>query len=107
MSNQNKNIVLPLSRQTVIEAAQALHRLSAPQSKLFTKENENQKSTDEAFLNTVLRQHASEFFGAWFAANDEYQPLVNGLAAVLRRSAGINGAIAAQFQQEKENETKV
>jgi hypothetical protein len=95
----DKIIHQPLNRQTVIDLARALATISENSNKkLVSKERDTETQTAEIFLASTLRAHASEFIGSWLACKDEYEPLMNGVAGLLRRCTGINDHIAAQLK---------
>ena len=88
-----------LNRQTVIELARALATIAENSNKkLVSKERDTETQTAEIFLSATLRAHASEFIGSWLACKDEYEPLMNGVAGLLRRSNGINAHIEARLK---------
>jgi len=81
----------PLSRETVMVAVNAMRRLRALDSQaIVTKESDMEKQTARALLTNVLVNNPDELLGTWLTMNAEYTPLVQGVAALLRRAVGLN-----------------
>lgn len=77
-----------LDFQQAEELAGALHRLQELRSKSVIEKGDKDDTEITALVEYIgprLLEYADEFLGCWFAAKNEYAPLVQALAPVVRR----------------------
>lgn len=77
-------------------AIEELNQLSA--EKIITPEKEARQKGLQQFLNDSLAQHADHLLATFIACVTEYEPLLKGIAGVLRRANGMNAELAARQQ---------
>lgn len=77
----------PLTLQKSLEMAGAVQELAKlSESKIITPEAEARKKGLEAFLRDASYEHASELVACHLAVATEYEPLIKGIAGLLRRA---------------------
>lgn len=76
----------------------ALRRKHQLSSELPTDERTAEARGLDLFLGAELLKYANELIGGWFVLRNEYQPLIVGVAGILRRTLG-NIEAPAQVQQ--------
>lgn len=81
---------IPLTQQMAIQLSGAISELveNATHS-IRTAELDAKKTGLENFLRNNTVQYLDEFLACWFAVHHEYEPLIQGVAALLSRSQGI------------------
>jgi hypothetical protein len=90
MTEKNKQHQ-PLSRENVIEIAGALHSIREIETRTIKlPDDEATLNATRDWLAAKLYVNASELIGSWFAAHDEYQPLIEIYAKLQIRAAAVN-----------------
>lgn len=101
-----------LTKESVAVIVKAMRRLQQlAGSKILTRDGDAEKQAAMQLVNRAMVAHAPEFLGTWQVMNNEYTPLVQGMAGLLKRAVHINEQEmmarqqAAQAMAAKENVT--
>jgi hypothetical protein len=96
----------PLTPQDMQQATAALGRLNElSQSKIINPRDDAERKGLTNFLQGFCFSHAGELFGCWVAIRQEYEPLITGFTALVRRSLNrIDAANAQANAQQKQQE---
>lgn len=87
----------PLTRELMLAVGNAIRRVNElRQQRIVTPGAQEEIHSAQAFIGHVLSQNANELVGTWLACNSEYTPLVEGIAALLRRAHVQNERLAQQ-----------
>lgn len=93
----------PLTTQLMQAVGQAIRRVNElKRQRIVTPGATEEIQAATQFVSHILTQHADELVGTWLACNREYTPLVEGIAALLRRAHVVNERLAMQFQAQQE-----
>lgn len=93
----------PLTQQTVSTAVVALKRLmQLSNQRVVTRDTDAETQAATQLLQRVTFAHANELLGAWQIVHNEFQPLVIGFTALLRRAGTMaEQELAARQQRQK------
>jgi hypothetical protein len=90
----------PLDRHSIADLRNALIQLRTLQaSALVTPTSDAQKVGLTQHLANAMLEHCEEFLGCWFAAKEEYEPLIQGFAGLLRRAGAVNADMVRRHQE--------
>lgn len=90
----------PLDAQRVGQAIMLMQRLRELQGKkIVERGNEAEVKLGNASLMNFAMSQLDELLGTWMVAHTEYNPLVQGVTALLRRVSGVNAQAMAQRKQ--------
>ena len=94
------NTTTPLNRETARDIVVSFQRYRELKSKSVLNPNEiAELDGTTAHLQTQLLEHAGEFISCWYAAVDEYEPLIGAIAAIQRRITAFNRPATAPIEK--------
>ena len=96
---------IELSEQVATEIAGSLHRLNElGDSTIVNPATEAEVKGLRQYLANTLPQYANELIANWFIMRNEYEPLIGGFTALMRRANwALNVEAAARQEAAKGN----